>query len=505
MKVCLINPPTSRAQDEVFFPMGLITVGSVLRENGVAAELVDFDLQLRLHPELRDGFSKFQDFARDEIAGRDAEAFGISSICSNFPFAFELAELIREEHPNAKIVMGGPQPSSVAPESMAYCPAIDAIVVGEGELTFLELLRSDWSLSALAKIQGLCYRAEDGIRLSEPRPLIEDLDTLPFPDFSLVDVEEYRKHSCSLALLEAGRGCPFRCNFCSTAEMWVRKYRVKSPARIAEEMRRLHHKFGMSYISLTHDNFSTSPKYLRKFCHYFIDNGLQGFTWNASARTDTLKIDDLDLMQRAGCRGVFFGVDSGSKRVQDLIDKHLDLEEYKLILGETVKRGISAISSFILGFAEETHEDLNATIELGLWSKYAGSGEVQFHRLAPLASTKIYAQHFKDLNYSPVVSDISFIIFPEASVLQKIQANPRLFSSYFEVPLPLVRDLDLFCFSNFYHALVNDIGASLYWYLKKTGKTPIEFYQEWYSQNREAEYTQLLKKPYVLDTVAECF
>lgn len=505
MKVCLINPPTSRAQDDVFFPMGLVTIASILRENGISAEIVDFDIQLRRRPDLREGFSKFCSFAREEIASKDAEVFGISSICSNFPFAFELAEMIREEHPESKIVLGGPQPSSVAPESLAYCPAVDVVVIGEGEITFLELLRSNWKPPSLAKIPGLCYRSDDGIRQSEARPLIEDLDTLPFPDFSLIDVREYQNHSCSVSLLEAGRGCPFRCNFCSTAEMWVRKYRVKSPERIAEEMRRIQQRFAMTYISLTHDNFSTSPKYLRKFCRYFIDNGLQGYTWNASARTDTLKIDDLDLMQQAGCRGVFFGVDTGSKRVQDLIDKHLDLDEFRLILGETVKRGIHAISSFILGFPEETHEDLNATVELGLWAKYAGSGEVQFHRLAPLASTKIYAQHFKDLNYSPVVSDISFIIFSDPELLQKIQAHPRLFSSYFELPLPQVQDIDIFCFSNFYHALVNDIGPSLYWYLKKVGKKPIDFYKEWYQQHSQEAYTQLLKKPYVLDTVGDCF
>ncbi|MCE9626019.1 MAG: B12-binding domain-containing radical SAM protein, partial [Deltaproteobacteria bacterium] len=441
----------------------------------------------------------------EEILKRSADVFGISSICSNFPFAFELADLLRTHHPRARIVLGGAQPSSVPVEAMEFCPAIDAIVIGEGEETFLELLRSRWTEDSLTSIKGLCYRDGEAIRLTAPRPLIEDLDLLPFPDFSLVDIVEYREHSDSLALLEAGRGCPFRCNFCSTAEMWVRKYRIKSPGRIAEEMKVLHAKYSMSYISLTHDNFTTSPKYVRKFCKYFLENGLQGFTWNASARTDTVTVEDLDMMQRAGCRGVFYGVDSGSKRIQDIIDKHLDIEEFKRILDETVNRGISAITSFIVGFPEETVDDLNATVELGLWSKYAGAGEVQFHRLSPLASTKIYSKHFKDFHFSPVVSDISFIIFPEESVLEKIARNPKLFSSYFEVTLPQVPDIDLFCFSNFYGALVNDIGASLHRYLQKTSKTPVGLFKEWFSLNREAGYVDLLRKPYVLDTVSECF
>lgn len=505
MKVCLINPPTSRTQDEIFFPMGLITVGTVLKQHGFETEIRDYDLALRLQPELRPDYATFEAFVREEIKDNRAEVFGISSICSNFPYALEIAEWIREERPDAKIVLGGPQPSSVPVDAMQSCLAIDLIVVGEGEDGFLEVLRSDWSGESLGKILGICYRDGQEVKLTPPRPLIDDLDTLPIPDFSLVSLSAYQKFSGSLAMIEAGRGCPFRCNFCSTAEMWVRKYRIKSPERIHREMQILHAQTGLKYFSLTHDNFTTSPVYNRKFCNWFLENNPEGFTWNASARTDTITIDDLDLMQRAGCRGVFYGVDSGSKRIQDIIDKHLDLEEFKAILLETVKRGISAITSFIIGFPEETPEDVNATIALGLWSKYVGASEVQFHRLSPLASTKVYARYSKELSFSPVVSDISFVIFSDQRLMTRISRSPRLFSSYFEIPIPEIPDVDIFCFSNFYHALVNDIGASLHGYLQKTRKTPLEFYGEWMSLNQEADYIKRLTKPYVLDTVAECF
>lgn len=505
MKVFLINPPTSRPQDEIFFPMGLITVGSALKEGGIGAEIFDLDLELRRHPELRSSYAAFEAFAREKIRQADTEIFGISSICNNFPYALEIAEWIREERPEAKIVLGGAQPSSVPVDCMKACPAIDAIVIGEGEHGFLELLRSDWSEESLPAILGICYRTGGEVKLSPPRPLIDDLDTLPFPDFSLINIADYQEHSCSLAMIEAGRGCPFRCNFCSTAEMWVRKYRVKSPARIHREMQLLNAQIGMSYFSLTHDNFTTSPKYNRKFCQWFLENNPEGFTWNASARTDTVTVDDLDLMQRAGCRSLFFGVDSGSKRIQDIIDKHLDLEEFKTILRESVKRGISAITSFIIGFPEETEEEVNATLSLALWSKFNGASEVQLHRLSPLSSTKVYAQYFKDLQFSPVVSDISFIVFPTEKILERIHDHPRLFSSFFEIPMAGLPAVDVFCLSNFYHALVNDIGASLHLYLLKSKKAPIDFYREWYFNNREAEYTSLFTKPFVLDTVAECF
>lgn len=505
MKVCLLNPPTSRPQDEVFFPMGLITVGSILRENGIDTHIVDFDLILHENPEFRRTYGDFIGHAEKLIREDSSEVYGISSICNNFPYALELAELIRELRPEAKIVLGGPQPSSVPVQAMEVCAAVDAIVVGEGEHGFLELLRSDWSPAELGRILGICYRDGAEVKLTAPRPLIDDLDTLPIPDFSLVDIVAYQRHSPSLAMIEAGRGCPFRCNFCSTAEMWVRKYRIKSPERIHREMEILNRQMGTTYFSLTHDNFTTSPVYVRKFCKWFLENNPQGFTWNASARTDTVTFEDLELMEAAGCRGLFFGVDSGSKRMQDIMDKHLDLEEFRQILQKAVSLKIATVTSFIVGFPEESPEDINATLLLGLWSKSAGAGEVQFHRLSPLASTKIYAKYFKDLNFSPVVSDISFVIFPEDRVLSRISGHPALFSSYFEIPMPELPGVDVFCLSNFYHALVNDIGASLHWYLKKTGKTPIAFYEEWYAMQHAAEYTKLFTKPYVLETVSECF
>ncbi|HKY64135.1 MAG TPA: radical SAM protein [bacterium] len=505
MKVCLISPPTSRVQDELFFPMGLVAIGTAAREGGFDIEILDLDLELRRQPELRHDFAAFEAYVRREARNREARVFGISSICSNYPYALEIGEWIRQERPDAKIVFGGPQPSSVAPATMEAYPSIDVIVVGEGEVGFLELLRSDWSPDSLSKILGICYRENGELRSTPPRPLLEDLDSLPIPDFSLVDLRAYKHGHVWPAMIEAGRGCPFRCNFCSTAEMWVRKYRVKSPQRIYREMEILNAEYGMGYFSLTHDNFTTSPVYNRKFCRWFLENNRKGFSWDASARTDTVTIDDLDLMHRAGCRGLFFGVDSGSPRIQDLIDKHLDLEEFKSILLEAVKLGIPVTTSFIVGFPEETVEELDATISLGLWSKYAGAREVQFHRLSPLASTKVYAKNSGNLRFSPVVSDMSIIIMSDFGLLRKINRHPSLFSSFFEIPMPAVPDIDMFCFSNFYHALVNDIGAPLYGYLKKRNVSPVGFYQGWYAQNRQTEYSRLLTKPYVLDTVVECF
>jgi len=505
MKVCLINPPTSRPQDDVFLPMGLIAVGTMLRKMGIETELLDCDLQLRKHPELRSGLPIFKNFFSECVHRIHADVYGISSVCSNFPMALEIARWLRDEYPNSKILLGGPQPSSVPTEALEHCPALDLVVIGEAEVTVSELFRSDFTPESLSSIDGIAYRDGQRILQNKPRALLEDLDQLPLPDFTLLNLREYPDFENSIALIEAGRGCPFRCTFCSTAEMWSRKYRVKSPGRILEEMRRLNREFGLTYFPLTHDNFTTSPKYYRKFCHDLLETNREGFTWSASARTDTLSPPDLDLLYRAGCRGLFIGVDSGSLATQKKIDKNLDLDEYKVIIQETVKRGITVVASFIIGFPEETIEDINATLELGLWTKHAGVREVQFHRLAALASTKIYHDHWKNLRYREIVSDICLLLYREDQLIEEVQNNPRLYSSYFEIPVPQVEGLDLSCLDNFYSFLTNKIGPSLYQYLKKQGKSPVGFFQAWLDRQKTSKYSELYMKPYIMETVSECF
>lgn len=477
--VCLINPPTSRDQDPLFFPMGPLVLATLLRREGIPVRLVDFDFLFREEPALRDDRQAFDRRVLQILGETGAEVFGISSICSNFPYALELAELIRSRWPAAKIIMGGPQPSSVPEATLRTYPAVDAIVIGEGERTLLELLSSDWTETSLRQVPGMAIRTASGVERTSPRPLIEDLDELPMPDFSLLNIRHYLKLTPTLALIEAGRGCPFACNFCSTATFWSRKYRAKSPARILEEMTQLNKSLGMTCFNLTHDNFTTSPKYVRKFCEYFIANNRQGFTWSSSARTDSLLRCNPKLMRDAGCRYLFFGVDTGSPRLQEIIDKHLDLEEFKAVLRQTVELGIEATVSLILGYPEETRDELNQTIMLGCWSRDAGAGEVQFHRLSPLAGTKLFEEHKEELLYEGVASDFSYPIAFQEKTLDDIRNHPKIFSSYFVAPTPALSPLNLFLFSQFHYVLLKSLGKTFSRVFDRGKQNPVSLFEAW--------------------------
>ncbi len=502
-KVCLINPPTSRERDPIFFPMGLTVLATILQKNNVPVEIVDFELLLRDIPDLRKNPKDFEAYALEKLRTVQAQIFGITSICSNFPIALSLAQLLRNHFPQSKIILGGPQPSAVPQKTLEYFPAVDAIVIGEGERTLLELLSTDFEPEAMASVAGIAFRNDQGVTTTAPRALIDDLDELPIPDFSILPLENYLAFTSDLALIEAGRGCPFRCTFCSTAEMWSRKYRAKSPGRILEEMRVLHKKFGINYFSLTHDNFTTSPKYVRRFCEYFIQHNEEGFTWNSSARTDTLKVDDLRTLHRAGCRALYFGVDSGSERIQKVIDKHLDLEEFKEIFEATLAQDIRPITSFVIGFPDERPEELDETILLGMWAKGRGAKEVQFHRLAPLASTKIFAENINNLQFHGVSSDMSFPPFYDEKMERLMAAHPALFSSFFEIPTPQLEPLNLLALANFYNVIGNRLGPALHWVFDKKKKRPTELFAEW-TRYAQARYPGQAPTPnFIVETFSE--
>ncbi len=500
-KVCLINPPTSRARDDIFFPMGLLVLATILRAKEIPVEIVDFDLEFRKQPRFRDDFDAYAAFAVERLTATDANVFGIGSICSNFPNALSLAKKLRVALPESKIILGGPQPSSVAPKTLNTFPYIDAVVVGEGERTLTELVESDWSETSLKQIFGIGYRCGEKVTINPPRPLIENLDELPPPDFSLVNLREYLQLTPSLALIEAGRGCPFRCSFCSTAEMWSRKYRAKSPGRILEEMRVLHEGFGIQDFALTHDNFTTSPKYVRQFTSYFLEHNREDFTWTSSARTDTVTPDDLRVMRRSGCTGLFYGVDSGSDKIQKAIDKHLDLQEFRTILEASVQNGIRATTSFVTGFPQETPEDLDQTILLGQWAKIKGASEVQYHCLAPLAGTKLYHENRDQLYFKGPSSDISLPPTGDPEIVKLLQSDSELFSSFFTIPTPHLDPLDVFDFSQFYLTLINRVGPAIQWIFRK--RQPSQLYQDWHDYIQMEYPTELHDPEFIMRSFTE--
>jgi len=230
---------------------------------------------------------------------------------------------------------------------MRAFPWIDLVVRGEAEHTLPELVDALTADSSLATIPGITFRREeDGeIVRTAAAPLVSDLDALPFPAFHLFPDVRFCRHFP----LELGRGCPFACTFCSTNDFFRRSFRLKSPAQMIADMRRVKQTYGINSFELVHDMFTVDRKRVVAFCDALVESK-EEFYWGCSARTDCVDEELIALMAKAGCRGIFFGIETGSKRMQKIIDKGLELNDSAERVRSCDKFKINTAVSLMAGF-----------------------------------------------------------------------------------------------------------------------------------------------------------
>jgi radical SAM superfamily enzyme YgiQ (UPF0313 family) len=446
MNICFISPPTlgefndrfvadSEALRLVFehAPMGILSLAAVLDQQAVQVQIVD--LNRLYHSYVNTGLRKdgieFCTFAAREFESISADVFGFSTICSSYPLTLRLARMVRDTHPEALIALGGPQASVVAKPTLEAFPFVDFIVRGEAEETLPRVLDACLHRQKhFGLIAGITYRRGGDVVQNPNAPVIEDLDQLPLPGFHLYP----HANDCSYIPLEAGRGCPFACSFCSTNDFFRRRFRMKSAELLVEQMKTIKARYKVDSFDLIHDMFTVDRKRVVAFCEALEKSGEELY-WGCSARTDCMDDDLIDLMAQHGCNGIFYGVDSGSDRVQALIHKRLDLDEAAARIKRTNARGIAHTVSMITGFPEETKDDLRGTIRFIGNSLRHEHAQIQLHLLAPLAETPITSEYQDRLVYDDIFSDISFQGWEQDKEERAMIANYRnLFPNFYAVP-----------------------------------------------------------------------
>lgn len=447
MRVCLISPPTVTqfTEQQVIesealrlisehAPLGILSLAGVLAQQGVVPDILDLN---RLYYEYvkpgphRRNHVDFASYVIHQLEATEFDVFGFSTICSTYPLTLRLARGVRLSHPEATIILGGPQASVVDVTTLRAFPFVDFVVRGEAEETLPLLLDAVCDGGGgVAHIGGLTYRAGGEVRRNPNAPVIADLDSLPMPAY---DLYPYIK-DCRYAPLEAGRGCPFACSFCSTNDFFRRRFRMKSPEVLVAQMKLLKKRYGLDNFDLVHDMFTVDRKKVTAFCEAVEASG-EKLYWNCSARTDCIDAELISHMARAGCIGLFFGVDTGSERMQQIIHKGLNLTEASARVAATTRHKIKTMVSLITGFPEETKEDLRATVRFLGESLRHRDADVQLHLLAPLAETPITTRFREQLIYDDIFSDISppgWEQEPEDREL--IVAHRDIFPNFYAVP-----------------------------------------------------------------------
>jgi radical SAM superfamily enzyme YgiQ (UPF0313 family) len=442
MSFCLVSAPFAnefRDQDALAadenerIPLGVLCLASILEERGVTADVVNVDMLYSawLSREVSTCESDdFATYAAARLASQDVGFFGFSSICSSYPLTLRIVTALKQRRPDVHVILGGPQATAAAEETLKAFPSVDVVVRGEGETILPALLDTLSTKENLRFLRGISYRSGRNVIRNPDAPLLKDLDSLPLPAFHLYShLKEF-----AFLPLEIGRGCPFSCTFCSTSQFFRRSYRLKSAKRVVQQMMGLKQTYGICSFSLVHDNFTVDRKRVVAFCEALLSSGAK-LIWTCSARTDCIDDDLIDLMRRAGCRGIFLGIESGSARMQEVIQKRLDIEAARERIRHTDRRKVGATVSMITGFPEETGEDLGETVHFFVDALRYDYVDPQLTLLSPLTGTPIHQRHQHELVFDDVISNMAFQgLEQDAQERELIVAHPAVFSSFYSVP-----------------------------------------------------------------------
>jgi hypothetical protein len=271
----------------------------------------------------------------------------------------------------------------------------------------------------------------NGLRFNQGAPQVENLDTLPLLNYDHYPVAEL---DLDLLRVEAGRGCPFMCTFCSTASFFQRSFRLKSAARLVQELDTLHEKYGYVDFKLDHDLFTVNKRKILEFCEAVKD---RKYHWRVSARVDCVDTELLQKMAEAGCVGMYFGIETGSRRMQEIVRKRLDVDLVEPTLAVAEQLGIQSTASFITGYHEELETDLADTLDL-LGRCVGPSCITQLHMLAPEPGTPMFAEHRDKLQYDGYAGPYNaFRVAPEDTKL--VLDHSDIFSTYYYYPAALPR------------------------------------------------------------------
>ena len=442
MNISLVFPPFYLESIYNLPPLALINLATVLKSTPHRVEIFDFPLCIRLKTLSMDK-NIYTECAR-RILQSEPDVAGFSVQCTTYPTAVRIAEELKKLKPRVEIVFGGHNASFVDELTLSRFPFIDAIVRGEAEISFPELIRAFENDASLDTVGGITFRAGGGIVRNPDRALIEDLDSLPESDYSFVPPLHVYRDACgisrSIAILEVGRGCPHHCVYCSQSLIWRRKSRTFSPDRLIRDMKDLAENFGAECFLLAYDQFTAKRGFAEQFCRGVIDAGLNRFPWYCISRLDTLDRPLLDLMREAGCESMCYGIDSGSKKTLAFIRKNIDRDVLLDRVRETTEAGMVPTLSFVIGFPEETGPDIEETLGLALQSAVTGNTNVLVQMATVLPGTDLYEKYGHTLVREVDTYFSLGIEFDEGKRITHddalIDADPAIFSSFYNLSCP---------------------------------------------------------------------
>ena len=410
--IVLINPPLlySPTQETagVVPPIGLAYIAAALSEEDYDVSIIDAvgEKFWQNYPWEK---NRLRGLTFDEIIEKippDTRWIGISNLYTfSFLIAASLSKAIRSKYPNIPIVFGGAH-STMMPEYTLNHSAIDAVVLSEGEIAAVQYTKALNGEYNFEDIDGFAYRKNGEIIINPKTTFIKDLDTVPFPRRDLLPMENYfiarEPHGSASELkwttIIGSRGCPYACTFCNTPSIWKRRWRIRSPQNVVDEIKTLIAEYDMQELHFEDENLCQNRKWVIEFCDLMIKENIK-IKWQPSngIRAESVTDETIAKMKASGCTHVTIAAESGSPEVlEKIINKNLDLKAVIEAVRIIHKYRLKSAVYFMLGLPGEKKRDVLMSIKLAGKLARMGASEVTFSIFSPLPGSELTEKLVKD-------------------------------------------------------------------------------------------------------------
>jgi radical SAM superfamily enzyme YgiQ (UPF0313 family) len=372
-------------------PIGICYLGAVLEKAGHSVKILDGQLFPNTKQELQ-----------NILKGEKFDAVGISAVTPSSTNAARLAAAVKEINPKILTILGGVHATVTGPNVLEKMSNIDLAVFNEGEITIVEIMEHLEGKRRIESINGIAFRRDNKIIQTDPRKLIEDLDSLPYPAYHLIDIHKYTPppglfFKLPIISMVASRGCPFRCTFCADRIIWQGRYRFRKPKAVVDEMEFWKNKYDVKEIKFLDSTFTIGKERIKEFCNELIKRNL-GLLWRCSSRVDQEDFDLLTLMKKSGCCSISFGIESGDNEILKKMNKNITVEQIKQTVKWSKQAGIETKGFFMLNYPGETEKTTEKTIRFSreLDLDFAG-----FNLAFPLEGTQMKKEIEENCHIEP--------------------------------------------------------------------------------------------------------
>jgi len=400
-------------------PIGLTSIAATALRAGCDVSIIDGDAENLTMEQLV-----------TRVVDKNPLFVGATIMTATMDITRDFFTLLKKKIPETVMIAGGPHVSALPEQTMEDIPALDIGVIGEGDLTIVDIVNAYKNQLPLRDVDGIVYKKNDKIIITRSRPPIANLGCLPVPANHLLKKHLYRSYLWSrwvsgrngpIGVIFTARGCIGRCNFCASHTVFGPKVRYFDMQQVYDQLEFFINEWNVRILYLQDDTFNLNRKRVNELCYYIIEKGYnQRLEIQISSRANTAHLPTLKKMRTAGVRWVFFGIESGNQQILDQMDKNIHLDQIRSAVANARKAGMFVGGNYIIGCLGETRETAKDTIKLAceLEQDYAS-----FATAIPLPGTGLY-QYCLEKNIAlPAWNDFGSVNTPPIALNSTLTAE----------------------------------------------------------------------------------